>query len=60
MTSCLTKRYAATIDNDVHIVSKIGFSDNAELNEYMPLERDYALALMCDTKKVDKLDSENQ
>ena len=30
--------------------------ENTELNEYMSLERDYALALMCDTEKVDSLD----
>ena len=30
--------------------------ENTELNEYMPLERDYALALMCDTPNIKSLD----
>lgn len=30
--------------------------ENTEFNEYIPLERDYALALMCDSKEVNSLD----
>jgi len=30
--------------------------ENTEINGYMPLERDYALALMCDSERVESID----